>query len=301
MTAVQLAAEHGARIRVLNALLRQMIAAITNAEVQPTIRPNDQAMHVVSTIGKVNSIAFVKRFARVADAIPIAVGQFKQRRNIGVVNLAAVGQHARTATAGDPIEMFGEYLGLIHFPVGVGVLDNANSIVEARVRFSRVRMILQNVVHAVLNRLCRKLFVQPVSMSPIVLDALVLSKGLANKHASLVVAVKRDDIGDVGFGSKQLATQARVFNVGDRVLPVAAGLGDRRFIRLSQRRRRLFFFFGACRRVGRIVGCRAKSGTDQRNQYGDQRQAIRLDERCFFGSHECRGPHSLFLFWMALI
>ena len=75
--------------------------------------------------------------------------------------------------------------------------------------------VLVNVVDAILDRLGGQLVVHPVGMITIVLDALALPKRLADKHIALIVAMKRDDVGDIWLRGKQFTLEVfRILELG---------------------------------------------------------------------------------------
>ena len=69
---------------------------------------DDQPVHVVAAESKVNAKASVQRLAFVGDSVIVCVGQSKQVRDAGVVNLVAVREHPRAGAHVDAVEVVGE-------------------------------------------------------------------------------------------------------------------------------------------------------------------------------------------------
>src|SRR5690606_16099368 len=90
--AIQVAAEHGAalRIRKVPVPLADVVAAVADAEIELAVGADDQPMHVVAAEGIADAIAFAQYAALVAPTVAVAVDELVQLGNVREIDLAAI-------------------------------------------------------------------------------------------------------------------------------------------------------------------------------------------------------------------
>ncbi len=85
-----------------------VVAAVANAEVQPTIRADDQPVHVVTTECHADAVSVVQRLSSLGNAVVVGVGQFPQLWDACVVDLVVPMQNPGARSVSDVVETVGE-------------------------------------------------------------------------------------------------------------------------------------------------------------------------------------------------
>ncbi len=106
-----------------------VIATIADAEIESTVGPHDQTMHIVATKGDMNTIPGVQTFAHILLAIAICVTQFPKIRNARIVNIVTDCEHSGSRPLQEPVESLSKNERFIHFQVAIRIDEQPDPIV----------------------------------------------------------------------------------------------------------------------------------------------------------------------------
>ena len=213
--AVGLAAEHraAAGIRVEAAVVRDVIAAVADREVEAAVGAEGQAVEVVSAEGDADAVAggehrpLLRRAVDGAVAVeipePVEAGDARQP------DVAPPREDAGGRAVFEPVETGGEHLGSVGPAVAVGVDEPADAVlvpfVVARLRAQEPPVIGD----AIGDGAGRQVGLDPGAVvAAVVGDAAILAERLADVGGAPLVHGKRDGIAHVGFGGEPLDDEA---------------------------------------------------------------------------------------------
>ncbi len=130
-----------------------VVAAVPNAEVQPTIGPNAQPMHVVAAKGDSHTEAVSEACASVGDTIVVAVIERPHVWDARVVDASASSQHTCASAIHDVVEPIREDLGVVDFAIAVGVGQKADAVVVFGIGVGLVSEVLAEHGQSFIHRL----------------------------------------------------------------------------------------------------------------------------------------------------
>ena len=205
--AVQLTAKDRPLIgHVQLALLgRNRETAIPNGEIKPSVRADDQPVHVMSAKGDSHPEAVVEINPFVRAAVSILVSKLPQFGDAGVEDFAVDRQNTRSRPLFDGIEAVGEDSRFVGLAIAIGVLQQADAVMFDCEFADFITQVLLEKRQPILNRLGRQIVEQPVHVEAVVHDPFLLAKGLGDEDSSLLVKTKGDRVGEQWFGRPQIS------------------------------------------------------------------------------------------------
>ena len=234
MAAIEIAAEHRPGVGAgeqLTFLVRDVVTPVTDAEVDPSVRTQLQPVHVVSTKGDSYPEPIRHCFFHVGLAIAVRIPQLPQLGNAGVEHVPVVDEYARSGAVLNGIEALCKDCRMIGHSVTVGVLDQPQSVVLLGVVADLVPEVLAKHRDTVVDGLQREIIEQPAHVTAIILDSLLLTKGLADVDLAPVVDAEHDRVGHHRFGREELHLDAvRHLKAADGLLAVLRRRSDRRVV-----------------------------------------------------------------------
>lgn len=183
---------------------RDVITAVTDGEVEPSVGTEEQAVQVVAPERHPDAVAVGEDHPPIGLAVAFLIDQLPKLGDTGVIDVVAANQDARPRAFLETIESVGKHLAAVDAPVVVGVNQTPDSVVVLGVSDRRFTQQTLVVIDAVLHRLRSQIREQPLRIvSPIVGHAAVLAKRLADVRATFPIDVEGDHVGDIRFGRQQ--------------------------------------------------------------------------------------------------
>ena len=206
MRTVCVAAEHRTGIDAFQARAffgDNVIAAVSDAEIDATVRADNQTVHVVTAKGDTHTIAVMQRLRIIRNSVAVRVGKAPEIRNAGVVDASIEFQNSSTASLNEITEAVGEHRIAIIRAVAVRVLQHPQAVVFLRPLLHAIAHVPAKHRRTFFDRFQLQVVFQPVHVTAIVFDAQFLAKRLTHDHSPVIRDRERHRIGDHRLRSQQ--------------------------------------------------------------------------------------------------
>ncbi len=190
---VRLAAEHRSGSRVADPhplTVHDVVSAITDGPVQPSVRPPGQTVHVVPAQRDPDAESAQQGLLLVGHSVVVPITQTPEVRNVGVVDVPPVHEHARSGAIERIVVTAGEHRLQIGPTISIRVDQTTNPILVRGVVVHAVGTAMGPLlVHrqSILDRLQGDVVEVPVWLRAGVLDPPLLPGGLRDVDPSLLV------------------------------------------------------------------------------------------------------------------
>ena len=202
MRAVGFAAEDGSAVRCSHQVPfgADYRGAITDGEVEATVRSKDQAMEIMSEETDADPMAITDAATFVGNAVSIRITESPDIGNIGKKHILAPRQHAGSHAIQWGGEVFGEHGGDRGLADALRISEEAHALGVGVV--ARHLIGLEVPLHhrqTVIHRLAGKVLIEPVHDAPNVGNSPPCAETLGHEDSAIVGDIESDAVGDIGF------------------------------------------------------------------------------------------------------
>ena len=179
-------------------------SAITDGEVEATVRSKDQAMEIMAEETDADSVAIADAATFVGDAVSIRIAESPDIGDIGKKHILAPRQHTGSHAIQWGGEVFGEHSGDCGLAGTLRISEKAHALGVGVV--ARHLIGLEVPLHhrqTVIHRLAGKVLIEPVHDAPNVGDSPPCAETLGHEDSAVVGDIESDAVGDIGFGSPE--------------------------------------------------------------------------------------------------